>query len=233
MTTTRRIGTFGYWTLTTVLFVAGAAMLVWYTPEERTMGQVQKIFYFHMPVAINTFVACFICFLASGAYLFQRRQKWDDLAVSSARVALLLCSLVLLTGMIWGRSYWGVWWTWSPRLTFSLALWLLYAVYLIIRPSIPSRERRAFISAVYAVVAFLDVPLVYLSVRLMPDIHPTQVTLEPAMKLTLMFWFLPVTMLSLGLIAACYARQRRAGRPEVAADTDIVLPALRSVGGAS
>jgi heme exporter protein C len=116
---------------------------------------------------------------------------------------------VLLTGMIWGRSAWGQWWTWSPRLTFSLVLWLLYVVYLMIRASIESPQRRGIVAAVYGIVAFLDVPLVYLSVRLMPDIHPVSVQLAPEMKLTLAVWFVPVLMLGAGLIVALYRRENR------------------------
>jgi heme exporter protein C len=94
-------------------------------------------------------------------------------------------------------------------LTFSLMLWLLYVVYLIIRPAIESPERRATISAVYAVAAFLDVPLVWLSVRLMPDIHPSSVELTGAMKLTLLAWFVPVTLLSVGLIVMLFKSSSR------------------------
>jgi heme exporter protein C len=197
-----------YWLVTAVLFAAVVTTIFAWTPTEATMGTVQKVFYLHLPVAINTFLACMVTFIASIGYLWQRRQVWDDLAVSSAKVAVLLCSVVLLTGMIWGHSAWGRWWTWSPRLTFSLVLWLLYVSYLVIRPSIESRQRRALVSAVYGVVAFLDVPLVYLSVKLMPDIHPSSISLAPEMKLTLMLSFVPVTMLAAGLIAARYRLQR-------------------------
>jgi len=197
-----------YWLATTSLFVAAVVMIFAWTPTEMTMGTVQKIFYLHLPVAINTFLACLVTFIASIGYLWQRRQVWDDLAASSAKVAVLLCSVVLLTGMIWGHSAWGRWWTWSPRLTFSLVLWLLYVAYVVIRPSIESRQRRAMVSAVYGVVAFLDVPLVYLSVKLMPDIHPSSISLAPEMKLTLLFCFVPVTMLTVGLIAARYRLHR-------------------------
>ncbi len=197
-----------YWLVTASLFAGAVVMVFVWTPTEQTMGVVQKIFYLHLPVAINTFAACMVTFIASIGYLWQRRQVWDDLAVSSAKVAVLLCSIVLLTGMIWGHSAWGQWWTWSPRLTFSLVLWLLYVAYLVIRPSIESRQRRALVSAVYGVVAFLDVPLVYLSVKLMPDIHPSSIGLAPEMKTTLLFCFLPVTMLAVGLIAARYRLQR-------------------------
>lgn len=198
-----------YWPLTALLFAAVIAMLLLYTPTEATMGAVQKIFYLHLPVAINTFVAALIVFIASIGYLWQRRYWWDDLAFAAAKVCVLLCSVVLVTGMIWGRSAWGEWWTWSPRLTFSLVLWLLYVVYLMVRPSIESPHRRALISAVYGLIAFLDVPLVYMSTRLMPDIHPASIEMAPAMKMTLLAWFVPVTLMSAGLIAASYRLQRR------------------------
>ncbi len=197
-----------YWLATTILFAASIVLVFAWTPVEQTMGVVQKIFYLHLPVAINTFLACLVSFIASVGYLWQRRQVWDDLAVSSAKMAVLLCGIVLLTGMIWGHSAWGVWWTWSPRLTFSLVLWLLYVAYLVIRPSIESRERRALVSAVYGVVAFLDVPLVYLSVKLMPDIHPSSIALSTEMKLTLLACMVPVTLLSVGLIALRFRLQR-------------------------
>ena len=83
--------------------------------------------------------------MASIAYLWQRKAWWDDLAAAAARVAVQMCAVVLATGMIWGRAAWGVWWTWSPRLTFSLILFLLYIVYLIVRSSVEGRERRAVI----------------------------------------------------------------------------------------
>ncbi|HUS93452.1 MAG TPA: cytochrome c biogenesis protein CcsA [Phycisphaerae bacterium] len=190
-------------------FAGATAMLLLYTPVEATMGPVQKIFYVHLPAAINAFLACLVCFLGGVGFLWQRKMKWDDLSAAAAKVAALMCTVVLVTGVIWGRAAWGQWWTWSPRLTFSLLLWLLYVVYLIVRPSIESRERRAMISAVYAVAAFLDVPLVYLSVRLMPDIHPVSVEMDPAMKITLAVWFVPMSLLTVGLIAVFLAAATR------------------------
>jgi heme exporter protein C len=198
-----------FWISLGLLFAADLVLLTTYTPTERMMGPVQKIFYLHLPVAINTFLAAMTAFIASIGYLWQRRAWWDDLACAAARVAVQLCGVVLLTGMAWGRLAWGVWWTWSPRLTFSLALFLLYAVYLVVRSSVEGRERRAVIAAVYAVIAFLDVPLVWLSARLMPDIHPGNIALAPAMKITLAAWFVPVTLLAAGLIAVRFGLNRR------------------------
>jgi heme exporter protein C len=223
-----------YWLGTFALLAVALVTLLTYTPTEATMGPIQKIFYLHLPVAISTFLACMVAFIAAIAYLTQRRPVWDDLASAAARVAVQLCSVVLLTGMIWGRSAWGQWWTWSPRLTFSLVLWLLYVVYLTIRMSIESPQRRAVISAVYAILAFLDVPLVYLSVRLMPDIHPTSISLAAPMKLTLALWFAAVLPLTAGLIALKFKQNQR---QRLAAEQTPSQPAveapLRWVGGAA
>ncbi|MCC6680326.1 MAG: cytochrome c biogenesis protein CcsA [Phycisphaeraceae bacterium] len=197
-----------YWLVTAAAFAFGLWLAFAYAPREQTMGDVQRIFYLHLPVAINTFLACLVVFIGAVGYLWQRRSVWDDLADAAARVAVAFGAVVLLTGMIWGHSAWGVWWTWSPRLTFSLALWLLYVVYLVLRSSIESRQKRATVGSVYALIAFLDVPLVYFSTRIIPEIHPTSVTLEPQMKTTLAFWFLPVTLLCVGLIVARFRLAR-------------------------
>ena len=211
----------GYWALTLLLAAAAALTVLYWTPVEATMGPIQKIFYLHLPSAINTFLACMVCFIGSIAYLTQRQSKWDDLAAASAKLAVQFCTVVLVTGMIWGHKAWGQWWTWSPRLTFSLVLWLLYVVYLMIRSSVESGQRRAVIAAVYAIIAFLDVPLVYLSVRLMPDIHPGSVPLDPEMKLTLALCFVPVTLAAAGLIVMGYRRNLRASARRSAEFEDV------------
>jgi heme exporter protein C len=235
--TKRTILVRSYWALTLLLFGAALAMVALYAPVESTMGPIQKIFYLHLPVAITTFAACLACFVGSIAYLTGRNPAWDDFASASASVAVVLCSAVLITGMVWGRSAWGMWWTWSPRLTFSLVLWLLYVVYLMLRMGIESSQRRAVVSAVYAIIAFLDVPLVFLSVRLMPDIHPSSVQLAPEMKLTLLAFALPVVLLAAGLIAARFdlnRRQRRAAaamRDAAAGDATANAP-MSFAGGA-
>ena len=178
------------------------------------MGPIQKIFYLHLPAAISTFLACTVCFIASIGYAVKRDMTWDRLANAAGRVAVGLCSVVLITGMFWAKYAWGTWWTWSPRLTFTLLLWLLYVVYLIVRASVDSGHRRAVIAAAYGIVAFLDVPLVYVSARLLPDIHPTAMTMTQEMRLTLIAWFVPVTLLNGGFIVAGYviAAASRRGR---------------------
>lgn len=222
----------GYWAVTAACSALAVAMLVFFTPEEATMGVIQKIFYLHLPVAIATFLACGVVFVASIGYLVQRQAWWDDLASGSARVAVLLCSIVLMTGMIWGKSAWGQWWTWSPRLTFSLMLWLLYAVYLVVRGTIESPQRRAVVCAAYGVIAFLDVPLVYLSAKLMADIHPSSVTLAPAMRWTLLAWFVPVMLLAAGLIGSA-TRASRLSRIRPQHVRPSITPATATTGGVS
>src|SRR5687767_7080189 len=220
--------------LTAALLAQAVAMLALYTPTEATMGLIQKIFYVHLPCAIATFLACLVCFIASVGYACSRDARWDRLAAASARVAVVFCSVVLLTGMIWGRSAWGQWWTWSPRLTFSLVLWLLYVVYLMVRASIESPQRRAVIAAVYGIVAFLDVPLVWLSTRLMPDIHPVSVQLAGPMRITLIAWFVPVLMLAAGAVVALYRREQRFAKCRAAVESPPAGPArMNWMGGAS
>lgn len=199
----------GYWALTGAMFIGGLLMLVSLTPTEGPFGPVQKIFFIHLPTAICMFVAAFALFVASAGYLWSRSIWWDDLALASGKVTVLLCTIVLFTGMIWGKSEWGQWWAWSPRLTFSLVLWILYIVYLVIRPTIKSPSRRATISAVYGLAAFIDVPLVYVSVKLIPDIHPSSIELNHPMRLTLLVWSIAIPMMMIGLVASAYSLNRR------------------------
>lgn len=233
MTSARKTLLAFFW-FTMLGLITGATLIVLkWTPVEASMGPIQKIFYLHLPAAICTFLACLSCFIASIGYLSQRKTWWDDLAWASAQVAVLLCSIVLLTGIVWGRVAWGHWWTWSPRLTFSLVLWLLYVVYLMVRISVESRQRRAVIGAVYGIIAFLDVPLVWLSTRLMVDIHPRDITLAPEMKLTLAMCFVPVVLTAVGLVIWRFDQNRRIRIQRASAPTDTGPTSFQWVGGES
>src|SRR5690349_19799677 len=101
-----RITSLSYWVVTLALLATAIVRVVWFTPTEATMGPIQKIFYLHLPVAITTFASCLVCFIGSIGYLSQRESWWDDLAAAAARVSVQFCSVVLITGMIWGRSAW-------------------------------------------------------------------------------------------------------------------------------
>ncbi len=161
--------------LVTVLMCLAGYAALFVAPDERTMHAAQRIFYFHVPSWIAMFVAFFIAAIGNIAYLTSRSPKWDWLSVAGAEVGVVCCTIGLLTGPLWGKPAWGIWWTWDPRLTTTFVLWLLYISYLLLRGMVEDAERRARISAVFGLFAFLDVPLVYVSNRFGRTQHPAPV----------------------------------------------------------
>ena len=157
-----------------LMTVAGYAAL-FVAPTERSMGPIQRIFYFHAPSGMTSFVAFFICFIANILYLVKREPRWDWLGVSAAEVGVVFNTVVLVTGPIWARPVWGIWWTWDARLTSTFVLFLLYVAFLLLRTLVEDRDRRAVVSAVFGIFAFLDVPLVYMSIRWWRTQHPQPV----------------------------------------------------------
>jgi heme exporter protein C len=157
-----------------LIAIAGYAAL-FQAPTERTMGLIQRIFYFHVPSAWTGFVAFLIVFIASIGYLLKRTPQWDWLAVSAAELGVAFFTVVLTTGPIWAKPVWGIWWTWDARLTSTFVLWVLYVSYLLLRTLVSDPERRAVVSAVFGIFAFLDVPLVYMSIRWWRTQHPQPV----------------------------------------------------------
>jgi heme exporter protein C len=155
-------------------------------PREKTMGDLQRIFYFHVPAGMVGLVALAVNFAASLMYLIRKNRWWDSLALSAAELGVMFMTIVLVTGPIWAKPVWLIWWTWSPRLTSSLLLWMLYAAYLLVRNYIPDPERRAATSAVFGIVAFIDAPIVWFSIRWWRDLHPSPMIetggLDPAMR---------------------------------------------------
>jgi len=171
-----------------VLMAAAGYAIFFVAPQESTMGEIQRIFYFHVTSAWTGFLAFFVVFIANIAYLAGRKPKWDWLGVSSAEVGLMFTTVVLVTGPIWAKPVWGIWWTWDARLTSTFVLWLMYIAYLVLRNLLVDAERRATISAVFGIFAFLDVPIVYMSIRWWRTQHPQPVIgggegsgLDPAM----------------------------------------------------
>jgi heme exporter protein C len=155
-------------------------------PRERTMGDLQRIFYFHVPAGMVGLGAFAVNFVGSVMYLIRKNRWWDSLALASAEIGVVFLTIVLVTGPIWAKPVWFVWWTWSPRLTSSLVLWMLYIAYLLVRNYVSDPERRAMMSAVFGVVAFVDAPIVWFSIRWWRDIHPSPMLetggLSPAMR---------------------------------------------------
>ena len=151
-----------------------AQYLIWFhAPVEESMGVVQKIFYTHMPLAWWSTVSFFVNFVASILYLAKRRDAYSRLAGAAAELGVLFSGLALVTGMCWARPIWNVWWTWDPRLTTTLVMWFVYAAYLLLRASDVGGQRQSAVLAVLGVVAFLDVPLVFISARYWRSIHPS------------------------------------------------------------
>jgi heme exporter protein C len=176
------------------------------TPLEQELFFNQKIFYYHVPHAMLMFALVFICGIASGGYLKNRKGSWDDVALAAGELTVLYGAIVLVTGSVWGRAAWGVWWQWDMRLTTSLLLWLIMLGYVLVRRFAgPGSERLA---AGLAVFGMIDVPLIYFSVKIWRTVHPKAEvvsTLDPAMKPTFWLSFLTIaTVLGLLLVLRVY-----------------------------
>lgn len=168
--------------LKTVLAVTTGVMMlidIWLifmvAPTDSVLGHVQRVFYFHVPIAIMSFLAFFVVFIASLGYLIKRTPKWDAIAHASAEVGVVFVTLALLTGIIWARPIWNTWWTWEPRLTTTMILWLIYVAYLMVRSYAPSQSKGAIYGAVVGILGFVDVPIVYYSVVWWRSVHPSPV----------------------------------------------------------
>lgn len=185
-----------------------------YAPEEATMGDVQRIFYFHVGAAWTAALAFFVVFLGGVAYLRTDDRRWDALALSSAEIGVVFTTIALATGSIWAKPAWGTWWTWDPRLTTTTVLWLIYVSYLILRSAIDEPERRARFAAVVGIVGFVDVPIVFVSIRVWRTIHPVLVKSEgfdmaPEMVHALLAALLAYTLLYAYLLLVRTTLERR------------------------
>jgi heme exporter protein C len=159
--------------VSTLLAVAAAIFMVFvYVPTDRLQGIVQRIFYFHVPLAMMSFLAFGLVAISSILFLWRGTRFWDRLAHSCAEVGMVFCSLVLITGPIWARPIWGTWWTWDARLTTTLILWLIYAAYLMLRAVSGSGDQEARYAAVLGIVGAVDIPIINRSVYWWRTIHP-------------------------------------------------------------
>lgn len=201
---------------TSILLLSAAGYGAFYiAPEERTMGLIYRIFYFHVSSAWAGMDAFFVCFICNLLYVWKRAPKYDWLAVSSAEVGLVLTTVVLITGPIWAHPVWGIWWTWDARLTSTFVLWLLYVSYLLLRTLIEEPDRRALLSSLFGIFAFLDVPLVFGAIRWWRTQHPSPVImggansgLEPTMKAVLFFFVLAMHVFAAFLIVERYILEK-------------------------
>jgi heme exporter protein C len=200
-----------------VLLLVGAAAYASFfiAPTERTMGLIQRIFYFHAASAWAGMTAFSICFVANLLYVWRRQSSWDSLGVSAAEVGLAFITVVLITGPIWAKPAWGIYWTWDARLTSTLVLWLLYLSYLLLRTLIEEPDRRALLSALFGIFAFLDVPIVFGAIRWWRTQHPAPVImggpgsgLEPTMRAVFFFSVLALHALMVFLLAERYGLEK-------------------------
>ena len=189
--------------LTAALTLVDGYLIFVVAPTDEVLGHIQRIFYVHVPISILSFLGFLICAVAGVGYLVRRTEVWDRLAHASAEVGVVFVTLALVTGVIWARPVWGVWWTWEPRLTTTLILWLIYVAYLMIRHYAPTPQQGRSWSAVVGIIGFIDVPIVYYSVHWWRSIHPVQVigpeaaddALEPIMARIVVFSMLALLAL--------------------------------------
>jgi heme exporter protein C len=169
-----------------------------YAPVEKTMGVIQKIFYIHVPSAFLAYLAFFITFIASIIYLLRKDSKWDTVAHCAVETGVIFCTIVLITGPIWAKPIWNVWWTWDPRLTTTLILWFTYVAYLMLRRSV-KENKRTNLTAIFGIIGFINVPITFFSIRLWRTIHPVVITSQGLN----MSWPMKFTLI-LTLIAFCF-----------------------------
>ena len=186
------------------LMLAALYMALVYAPTEKYAGAVQRIFYFHVPLAWVGFLAFLVVFIGSILYLWKRSVIWDSIAWASAEVGVVFTSLVLITGSIWAKAAWGIWWTWDARLTATLVLWFVYVAYLMVRGYAREESQGARLSAVLGIVGFINVPIVALAINLWRTQHPTALIFEgglaPTMMVTLLVCVVAFTVLYILLV---------------------------------
>ena len=194
---------------TGVLMLVNLYMIFMVAPTDANLGHVQRVFYFHFPMAIMSFLAFFAVFVGGAVYLWRRDSRWDNLAYAAAEVGVVFITLTLLTGVIWAKPVWNAWWLWTPRLTTTLILWLIYVAYMMIRAYAPNQSKAAIYGSVMGLIGFIDVLIVYFSVEWWPGIHPAPVvgplaesdSLQSTMRGVLGFSFLAFIFLLVYMVS--------------------------------
>jgi heme exporter protein C len=187
---------------TTVLILISLYCIFIYAPTESSMGEVQRIFYFHVPSAWTGFLGIFLVFICSILFLIKNERAWDIRAAAAAEVGAIFTTMVLISGPLWAKPIWGIYWTWDAKLTSLFVLWLIYLGYLLLRRLLESPIQRARLSAVFGIIGAIDVPIVYMSNRWWRTQHPQPVIgggessgLEPRMLFTFLLSLTAFTFL--------------------------------------
>jgi heme exporter protein C len=179
-----------------------------FAQTEQVMGHIQRIFYVHLPLAWVGFVAFGHACWAGIQYLRTGCRRWDAAAVSAAEIGVLFSTLVIITGSLWARPVWGAWWTWDPQLVTYLILWLIYVGYLMLRAAAGDDLRRARVAAVFAIIGFIDIPLVWLSARYLRALSPVIFTTHSIGLAPSMAWALLAGLVAWSLFYAVLFRER-------------------------
>ncbi len=197
--------------LSVILFVIALGMVFFYAPTERVMGEVQRVFYFHVATAWVGMLGFMAAGVAGIGYLRSNNRKWDIASLAAVEISLVFFFVAIVMGSIWARPAWGTWWTWDPRLTTATIVELVYAAYLMLRQGIEDPDRRARFGAVYTLLGFISVPITFISIRLLRTIHPVliasgeaaadnEMSMTPAMFQTMMFSIVTFSFIFVSLL---------------------------------
>ena len=199
------------------LSLVGMMISIWmiflYAPTDAVQGDAQRIFYFHVPMAWIGMLAFVVLTVAGIAYLWKKDERWDWLARASAEVGVVFLTLAIILGSIWGKTIWGTWWTWDPKLTTTLILWFMYIGYLMLLSYMGRTPAAARSAAVLAIIGVVDVPIIYEAVNWWRTLHPpAQIgvagALPPSVVLTLMVSLTSFTLLYCFLMVQLYQLQK-------------------------
>jgi heme exporter protein C len=161
-----------------ILMLGGTTWALAVAPDEAIQGVHQRIMYVHVPAVLAAYLALGLCALGSALFLRRGDRRWDRLAHAGGEIGVLFVTMVVVTGALWGRPVWGVWWTWDARLTTTLVLWFIYVGYLVVRAWAPG-VRGARAAAVIGVIGVLDLPLIHWSAILLRTLHPQPAVFRP------------------------------------------------------
>ena len=186
-------------------------MVYMWVPTEQNLGVSQRIFYFHVPLGWIGMVSIIVVAVGSILHLYTGRQKWDDLAYSTAELGIIFASLILVTGAIWGKPVWGVWWTWDAKLTTTLVLWFIYVGYLMVRAYGPAGTQGRRFASVIALIGAIDAPIIYKATDWWRSAHPERNVpsdLNEQMALTLLVSVVTFTTIYVYLLMERYSLRR-------------------------
>lgn len=158
--------------ITSLLMLANMYLIFMWVPTEQNLGISQRIFYVHVPVAWVGMVAIFVVAIGSVLHLITRNDRWDAIAYSAAEIGLIFGTLMLVTGALWAKPAWGVWWQWDPKLTTALILWFIYVGYLMVRAYAPSGSQGRRYASVVALIGAIDAPIIYMASVWWRTAHP-------------------------------------------------------------